>query len=69
MTEEDCLLGSQGSKLHRALAKNVNLLRRWVTNDNAMCNDFWNIVMIVMMVAGNCNVENKFREGQSSLLD
>ena len=26
-------------------------------------------MMIVMMVAGHCNVENKFREGQSLLLD
>ena len=36
---------------------------------NATCNDISNIMMIIMMVAGNCNVENKFREGKSSLLD
>ena len=36
---------------------------------NAICNDFSNIMMILMMVVGNCNVENKFREGKSSLLD
>ena len=36
---------------------------------NAICNDFWNIMMIVMMVAGNSYVENNFREGNSSLLD
>ena len=35
----------------------------------AICYDFLNIMKIVMMVAGNCNVENKFREGKTSLLD
>ena len=35
----------------------------------AICYDFSNIMKIVMMVAENCNDENKFREGKSSLLD
>ena len=35
----------------------------------AICKDFSNIMMIVMMVAGNCNVENKFREEKGSFLD
>ena len=36
---------------------------------DAICCDILNIMKIVMMVAGNCNVENKFREGKGSLLD
>ena len=36
---------------------------------NTICYDFSNIMMTVMMVVGNSNVENNFREGKSSLLD
>ena len=35
---------------------------------NAICYDISNIMMTVMMVAGNSYVENKFRERNSSLL-
>ena len=35
----------------------------------AICYDISNIMMTVIMVAGNSNVENNFREGKSSLLD
>ena len=35
----------------------------------ANCYDILNIMMTVMMVAGNSNVETNFREGKSSLLD
>ena len=35
----------------------------------AICYDIFFIMMTVMMVAGNSNVENNFREGNSSLLD
>ena len=36
---------------------------------NAICYDILNIMLTVMMVAGNSYVENKFRERNSSLLD
>ena len=36
---------------------------------NAICYDISNIMMTVMMVAGNSYVENNFRERNSSLLD
>ena len=35
---------------------------------NAICYDILNIMMTVMMVAGNSYVENNFCEGNSSLL-
>ena len=35
----------------------------------AICYDISNIMKIVRMVAGNCKVGNKFREGKCSLLD
>jgi len=56
-TEVDCLFGSPGSKLHRELAKN-----RSICCKEAIYYDFSNIMKIVMMVAGNCNVGTSFEK-------